>query len=51
MVTVVTPCGVEVVVAVVVPHGATAAVIAIMCSWPHHHYAIGAQQLDCKRGS
>ncbi len=43
VVTVVAPCDVAVVVAVIALYGAVAAVIVITSSWPHHHCAIGAQ--------
>ncbi len=43
VVTVVALCDVAVVVAVVMLHGAIAAVIIILSSWPHLYCAIGAQ--------
>ena len=51
VVMVITLYDVAVMVAVVAPHGTIAVAIIIMSLWPHHNRAIGAQQLDCKRGS
>jgi len=53
MVAVVMPCGVAVVMGGGVPRGAAPAVIVcrILVATHHHHHAIGARQLEHKRGS
>jgi hypothetical protein len=43
---VIMPCGVAVMVAVIAPHGAIAAVVVVMSLWPHHPHAIGTWRLD-----
>ncbi len=53
VVAVVMPCGVAVVMGGVTPCGAAPAVIVrcVLVATRHHHRAIGARQLEHKRGS